>query len=133
MRAASRPRAATSRAARAASSRARADSERCAKASSAAVAASQRATAWSRRRRASLRLARAARHSSWARLPRNSGRRSDQVAALRRGGLDDPVDVVLDDHRIAVLGETGPAEQTLEVAQPGVLAVDPELGVAVAA
>ena len=51
-------------------------SERWANAASASDAASQRPSACSRRRRASLRLARAARHSSWARLPRSSVRRT---------------------------------------------------------
>src|SRR5580704_6011398 len=46
--------------------------------------------------------------------------------------LDDPVDVVLHDDRIAVLRESGPPEQALEVAQAGMVAVDPELCVAVA-
>ena len=71
----------------------------------------------------------------FARSPKGSdtGRLLDQRPALSWGGLDDPVDVVLHDDRVAVLGQSGAAEQALQVAKPGVVAVDPELGVAVTA
>ena len=162
-----------------------------ANAASASAAASQRPSACSSRRRASFRLALAARHSSCARLPRNSvsrtlmvrnsiaatdcslssveprrrileeigqapndhvgaveavrcllasgaqrahaGRLLHEGSTLSRSCLDDAVDIVLHHDGVAVLGEPGPAEQSLEVAQPGAVAVDAELGVTLAA
>ena len=72
--------------------------------------------------------------SSHAARKRADARRLlDEGSALRRRRLDDAVDIVLHHHRVAVLGEPGAAEQTLEIAQPGVVAVDAELGVPFAA
>ena len=53
-----------------------------------------------------------------------------QGAPLAGGRLDDRLDVVLGDHRIAVLGQPGAAQKPLDVAEPGTFAIDPVLDVA---